>query len=106
MELTIQDLQNQLDDLKKRMAEVEPKAENRAAVGPRGPVGPPGLIGPKGEKGDSISGPQGFAGRDGRDGRDGETPSKDTLESIVATILTEYHVLDSDGLPYAGPYKK
>jgi hypothetical protein len=115
-EVTLADVQAQLEDIKRRLIDVEHKAENRAAVGPRGPVGPPGLIGPRGERGAGDPGPSGRDGQDGRDGRDGkdglpgrdgvdgQTPTKDTLESIVATLLTEYHVLDGDGLPFAGPY--
>jgi hypothetical protein len=80
MKLTIQDLQDQLDDMKRRLADVEHKAENRAAVGPRGPIGPAGLLGKqgeKGEKGDSVTGPA------GRDGRDGRTPTKEDIESML-----------------------
>lgn len=98
-----QEMQAQLEDLKKRLADLE-KAEIQLriqSVGPRGPIGPPGHAGPQGEQG--RQGAKGEPGRDGRDGRDGDTPSKETPESIVATLLTEYHVLDSDGLPYAGP---
>jgi hypothetical protein len=40
------------------------------------------------------------------DGRDGETLSKETLESIVALIVQEYHLLDENMNPYAGPYAK
>lgn len=100
------ELQAQLEDLKKRVADLE-AAEIKSriqSVGPRGPQGAPGRIGERGETG--RTGDPGPAGRDGRDGRDGETPSKETLESIVATLLTEYHVLDGDGLPYTGPYSK
>lgn len=104
MEVTLADVQAQLEDIKSRLAAVEHKAENRAAVGPRGPVGPPGLIGQKGEqgpKGDSVQGPA------GRDGRDGRTPGKEELESIVVQLLGEYHVLDPEtGLPHSGPYAK
>ena len=96
------DVQAQLEDLKHRVAELE-KAEIKLrvqSVGPRGPIGP---AGPKGE---SIEGPvgQGTPGRDGRDGRngvDGRTPNKEELESMLVTLLTEYHVLDSNGLPHA-----
>ncbi len=96
----------QLEDLRKRVADLE-KAEIRLriqSVGPRGPIGPAGPYGQQGERG--PQGPTGAPGRDGRDGRDGVTPDKGTLESIVVTLLTEYHVLDSDALPYTGPYAK
>jgi hypothetical protein len=99
------DIQAQLEDLKHRVAELE-KAEIKLriqSVGPRGPIGP---AGPKGESFEGPAGPQGDRGRDGRNGIDGRTPSKEELESIVATLLTEYHVLDADALPYAGPYAK
>ena len=97
------EVQAQLEDLKKRVADLE-KAEIKLriqSIGPRGPIGP---AGPAGLKGDT--GAQGPTGTPGRDGRDGVTPTQETLESIVAQILTEYHVLDADGLPYAGPYVK
>lgn len=95
-------IQQQLEDLKKRVADLE-KAEIKLriqSVGPRGPIGPagPSITGPKGDKGDSI------VGAAGRDGKDGVTPSKETLETIVVQILNEYHVLDENALPYAGPY--
>ena len=98
-------LQTQLEDLKKRVAELE-AAEIKLrvqSVGPRGPIGPAGPY-VKGDTG--AQGPTGAPGRDGRNGKDGATPTIETLESIVAQILTEYHVLDADGLPYAGPYAK
>lgn len=91
--------QDQLDDLKSRLAAVEKLAENRAAVGPRGPAGPAGLLGQKGERGEA-----GATGASGKDGRDGITPTKETLESIVAQMLSEYHLLDENGNPYSGPY--
>jgi hypothetical protein len=95
-------IQQQLEDIKQRLTAVEHKAENRAAVGPRGPQGPPGfhsnVPGPQGN-----TGPTGPAGRDGRDGR---TPGKEEVESMLVTLLQEYHLLDSDSLPYAGPYAK
>lgn len=95
-EITLRDLQDQIEDLKKRLAEVEVKAENRAAVGPRGPQGPPGfhstVPGPQGPQG--PVGRDGQNGRDGRDGVDGRTPGKDELESIVVTLLHEYGVLE------------
>lgn len=102
-EITLADIQTQLEDIKRRLTDVEHKAENRAAVGPRGPVGPPGLIGQKGE-----CGQRGMQGPSGPSGRDGRTPDKDELESIVVTLLTEYHVLDADGLPHTNnnPYAK
>ncbi len=100
-------IQQQLEDLKMRMADLE-KAEIKLriqAVGPRGPMGPPGfhsnVPGPPGEKGQT-----GAPGRDGRDGQDGNTPSKESLESIVVQLLQEYHVLDENALPYNGPYSK
>jgi hypothetical protein len=99
------EIQEQLEDLKKRIADLE-AAEIRLriqSVGPRGPIGPAGHAGERGEKGTSIVGPK---GEPGRDGRDGVTPTQETLESIVAQILAEYHVLDADGLPYAGPYMR
>jgi hypothetical protein len=96
-------IQQQLEDLKQRVADLE-KAEIQLriqSVGPRGPIGPAGPAGKRGEPGQSITGPTGPAGRDG------VTPTKDTLESVVVTLLNEYHVLDSEsGLPYAGPYAK
>jgi len=102
-------IQKQLEDLKQRVADLE-AAEIKLriqSVGPRGPQGAPGRIGERGETGRTGDpGPAGRDGRDGRDGVDGRTPGKDELESIVATLLTEYHVLDGDGLPYAGPYSK
>jgi len=106
MELTIKDLQGQLDDIKQRLGAVEHKAENRAAVGPRGPQGPPGFHGQKGdqgEKGVSVVGP---AGRDGRDGRDGHTPTKIDLESVLIPLLQDYHILDSECRPCFGSYAK
>jgi hypothetical protein len=99
------EIQEQLEDLKKRMADLE-DAEiklRRQSVGPRGPQGPPG---PKGDTGPEGRGNNGAAGRPGKDGRDGETPSKETLESVVALILQDYHVLDETMCPYAGPYAK
>jgi hypothetical protein len=101
MELTIKDLQNQLDDIKQRLGAVEHKAENRAAVGPRGPQGPPGFKGDKGDKGDSIVG---NPGRDGRDGRNGETPCRATVEATLIQLLQDYHILDSECRPCFGPY--
>jgi Collagen triple helix repeat (20 copies) len=99
-------IQNQLEDLKQRVADLEAAQIKLRiqSVGPRGPQGAPGRIGERGETG--RTGNPGPDGRDGRDGRDGDTPSKETLESIVATLLIEYHVLDGDGLPYAGPYAR
>ena len=100
------EVQAQLEDLKKRVADLE-SAEMKLriqSVGPRGPIGPAGPYGLQGQQG--PQGAQGESGRDGRDGRDGVTPTKETLESIVAQILFEYHVVDSNGLPYAGPYAK
>jgi len=104
-------IQQQLEDLKKRVTDLE-RAEIKLriqSVGPRGPIGPAGpcgesIQGPEGQQG--PKGEQGRDGRDGQSGRDGRTPSKEELESIVATLLTEYHVLDADALPYAGPYAK
>jgi hypothetical protein len=98
------EIQEQLEDLKKRMAALE-AAEIKLriqSVGPRGAIGPagPSITGPKGDKGDSIIGPA------GKGGKDGVTPTKEVLETIVAQILFEYHVLDADGLPHAGPYAK
>jgi hypothetical protein len=96
------EVQEQLEDLKKRVAELE-KVELKLrvqSVGPRGPQGPAGPKGERGEQGQSITGPA------GRNGRDGVTPNKETIESMVVSLLTEYHVLDADGLPYAGPYAK
>lgn len=98
------EIQEQLEDLKQRITALE-AAEIKLriqSVGPRGPIGPPGhsITGPKGDKGDSIIGPA------GRDGKDGVTPTKEVLETIVVQILNEYHLLDADGLPYAGPYAK
>ena len=98
-------VQQQLEDLKQRVADLE-KAETRLrlrAVGPRGPIGPagPSVKGERGERGQ-----QGETGRAGRDGVDGRTPGKDELESMVVTLLNEYHVLDADGLPHAGLYAK
>jgi hypothetical protein len=99
-------IQQQLEDIKKRVADLE-KAEIQLriqSVGPRGPIGPSGHIGQRGETG--PTGNPGPAGRDGRNGKDGETPTKETLESIVVSLLQEYHVLDGDALPYSGPYAK
>jgi len=104
-------VQGQLEDLKKRVAELE-RAEIQLriqSVGPRGPIGPSGPVGQQGERGATgTTGVQGGAGRDGvngRDGANGRTPGKDELESMVVTLLNEYHVLDPEsGLPYAGPY--
>jgi len=105
-EVTLAEVQKQLEDIKQRLDAAEKNAENRAAVGPRGPQGPPGfhsnVPGPKGSKGEV-----GRDGRDGRDGVDGRTPGKEELESLLVTLLTEYHVIDPEsGLPYAGPYAK
>jgi|HubBroStandDraft_4_1064222.scaffolds.fasta_scaffold144599_1 hypothetical protein len=102
------EVQAELEDLKQRMADLE-KAEIKLriqSVGPRGPIGPSGPSGPQGSVGQGERGRDGRDGTNGRNGRDGETPSKDTLESIVVTLLTEYHVLDGDSNPYAGPYAK
>lgn len=104
MEITISDLQAQLEDIKERLRKVEHKTEHKAAVGPRGPMGPPGLI-TKGDQGES--GRNGSDGVDGRDGRNGITPGKDEVETAVLTLLIEYHVLDEEtGLPFSGPYAK
>jgi hypothetical protein len=97
------EVQMQLEDLKARIADLE-KAEIKLriqSVGPRGPIGP---AGPKGER--AEQGQPGVTGRDGRDGRNGDTPTKETIESMVVSLLIEYHALDADGLPYAGPYAK
>ena len=96
----------EVEDLKQRANELE-QAEiqlRRQAVGARGPQGTAGPAGAKGDKG--AQGPTGTPGRDGRDGQDGRTPSKDTLESMVIELLHEYHVLDENACPYAGPYAK
>ena|SRR5258708_4484599 len=100
--MTTEIIQQQLEDIKQRLSAVEHKAENRAAVGPRGPQGPPGFH-------SNVPGPQGNAGLTGtagRNGRDGRTPGKDELEFIILTILQDYKVLDEDNCPYAGPYAK
>jgi len=100
------EIQAQLEDIKKRLADLE-KAEIQLriqSVGPRGPIGPAGVIGQQGERG--YTGNTGECGRDGKDGRDGVTPSKETFESTVVSLLHEYHVLDADSLPYSGPYAK
>jgi len=103
-DVTLADIQNQLEDIKGRLSAAEEKVEGKQAVGPRGAAGPPGLIGPRGEKGDSITGPQ---GHDGRDGRDGRTPDKEELTAIIIEVLQDYRLLDPDtALPYAGPYAK
>lgn len=103
-------LQAQLEDLKKRVAELE-KAEIQLriqSVGPRGPIGPAGHAGERGLTGATGGpGPRGNDGRDGRDGRDGingRNPGKDELASLVLFLLNEYHVLDEENCPYAGPY--
>ena len=100
------EIQAQLEELKRRVADLE-AAEIKLriqSVGPRGPIGPAGHGGERGPVGER--GPQGARGLDGRDGRDGVTPDKDTLESILVTLLNEYHLLDESGLPHAGPYAK
>jgi hypothetical protein len=102
-------IQKQLEDLKQRVADLE-AAEIKLriqSVGPRGSQGTPGRIGERGETGRTGNpGPAGKDGRDGRDGVDGRTPDKDALESIIVTLLHEYHLLDENALPYAGPYAK
>jgi hypothetical protein len=103
------EIQTQLEDLKKRVADLEAAEINLRiqSVGPRGPQGTPGRIGDCGETGRTGNpGPTGRDGRDGRDGIDGRTPGKDELESIIVTLLQEYHMLDENALPYAGPYAK
>jgi hypothetical protein len=103
------EIQAQLEDLKKRVADLE-AAEIKLriqSVGPRGPQGAPGRIGERGETGRTGDpGPSGRDGRDGRDGADGRTPDKDELESIIVSLLQEYHLLDENALPYSGPYSK
>lgn len=97
-------IQGQLEDLKKRMAAIEAVEIRlrRVAIGPRGPIGPTGPFGEQGPKGDQ--GPSGNDGRDGKDGVDGQTPTREDLETLIVMLLHEYHVLDSNALPYAGPY--
>ena len=103
-------IQDQLADLKKRMHALE-QAEIRlrqVAVGPRGPQGQPGPFGEAGPAG--PAGPVGPKGRDGRDGlngengADGHTPTREGLEHLVVVLLHEYHLLDRNSVPYAGPY--
>ncbi len=106
-EVSAVQFQAQLEDLKQRVADLE-KAEIKLriqSVGPRGqigPAGPQGLQGERGPQGDR--GRDGINGQNGANGRNGDTPTKGTIESIVATLLTECHVLDANALPYAGPY--
>jgi hypothetical protein len=97
-------VQQQLEDLKHRVNAME-QAEIRLriqSIGPRGPIGPSGPAGVPGDKGER--GARGDNGRDGRDGRDAHTPTREELEAVIVQLLTEYHLLDPDGLyPYAGP---
>jgi hypothetical protein len=106
-ETDVQAIQNQLADLKKRMHALE-QAEIRlraVAVGPRGPQGQPGPFGEAGQKGEQGErGNRGSDGKDGRDGKDGVTPTREELEHLIVTLLTEYHLLDSNSVPYSGPY--
>ena len=74
----------------------------QVAVGPRGPQGQPGPFGEQGPKGDK--GDRGNRGTDGKDGADGHTPTKEELEHLIVALLHEYHLLDSNSVPYAGPY--
>jgi hypothetical protein len=60
-----------------------------------GEQGEPGDTGSKGD-----SGPRGERGYQGPIVPDGH------LSSLIATLFTEYHLLDENGLPYAGPWAK
>jgi hypothetical protein len=96
------DVQQQLDELKQRIDDLE--RARKQSVGPRGPQGPAGPVGNSGPQG--RQGERGSDGLNGQNGRDGNTPSNEQLESLIASLFTEYHLLDENGLPYAGPWAK
>jgi Collagen triple helix repeat (20 copies) len=75
---------------------------NRGPAGPTGPAGSPGERGKQGERG--YTGSKGDPGPRGERGDQGLIVSDTHLSSLIVALFTEYHLLDADGFPYAGPW--
>ena len=52
----------------------------------------------------SKSGSKGDPGPRGERGDQGPIVSDSHLSSLIVALFTEYHLLDEDGFPYAGPW--
>jgi hypothetical protein len=99
------DVQDQIEELKQHLYELEQRP--RHATGSRGPVGPAGPAGECGKQGER--GERGYTGSKGDPGPRGERGpivSDSHLSGLIAALFTEYHLLDEDGYPYAGPWAK
>jgi Collagen triple helix repeat (20 copies) len=103
--MDVQQLEQQLEYLEKRVHELEQlPRQTTVRRGPAGPAGPQGERGEQGEPGDTGS--KGDPGPRGERGYQGPIVPDGHLSSLIATLFTEYHLLDENGLPYAGPWAK
>jgi collagen triple helix repeat protein len=97
------DVQQQLEELEQRVYELEQRP--RHATGNRGPAGPAGPQGERGEQGvRGYTGPKGDSGPRGEQGPVGPMVSEEYLRTVFAALLSDYRLLDENGLPYAGPW--
>src|SRR5262244_760153 len=104
----VMDVQQQLEELEQRIYELEQRP--RHATGNRGPAGPAGPQGEQGERGAmgerGYTGSKGDPGPRGEQGPVGPMVSEEYLRTVFAALLTDYRLLDENGLPYAGPWAK
>jgi hypothetical protein len=99
----IEGLSRQIEELKQRVQYLE--NQPKMATGSRGPQGPPGPYGERGEQGPrGYQGPKGDTGPRGEHGPVGPMVSEEYLRTVFAALLTDYRLLDENGLPYAGPW--
>jgi len=97
-----------LEELEQRIHQLEQRP--RHATGNRGPAGPAGPQGEQGERGAmgerGYTGSKGDPGPRGEQGSVGPMVSEEYLRTVFAALLTDYRLLDENGLPYAGPWAK